>query len=494
MKISLKTTILIICIAITGVIGYQFYWLNNLYSDSKDKLDINIRSAMKSADLGELKMRIKILEDDPDKSGSISASAGFSGSGTAISNTQTSINETNSSNLSVHRQISYTDSTSLKDTAAAGGKESAPEIDVLFKDGGMMEKMLLKGFHQAIDNLVFPNVQHYDSLLTKELEDFGVNKIHYVDLIKFPGDSIISTSSQDSSLIREKGMIAFDYPFGSRDEYNYRLWIDNPNSAVLKQMAGILTASLLVLLLLGWLFYYLMHTIWRQKTLEEMKSDFINNMTHEFKTPLSVSYAAVDSLLVTDKANDKKHRDKYLNIAKDQINHLSGLVEQILSMSRNNRQRVEMVPEKIDLKEMSQSIARQQGLAAKKQIEFDIQTDPDELVVYFDRMHLANILNNLIGNSIKYSGESVKITIKSFYINGKDIQISVEDNGIGIDPEKQKNIFDKFYRVPTGNKHQVKGYGLGLFYVKETLERSGGSVYIKSKPGKGSVFTIYIPQ
>jgi signal transduction histidine kinase len=289
-------------------------------------------------------------------------------------------------------------------------------------------------------------------------------------------------------------MKRFDYVFGTKDEYMYSLWIEDPDSTVLKQMASILAASFVVLLLLGWLFYYLMHTIWKQKTLEEMKNDFINNMTHEFKTPLAVSYAAIDSLLVTEKINNKEYREKYLNIAKDRINHLSGLVEQILSMSKDSKRNIEMNPEKIELKEMVESIVRQQKLTVQKSVEFDIQIVPDNLTLNFDRMHLANILNNLIENSIKYSDESVKITLKLAYIEGKKVKISIEDNGIGIDSEKQKNVFDKFYRAPTGDRHNVKGYGLGLFYVKETLEQVGGTVSVKSKPGKGSVFTICIPQ
>lgn len=493
MKISLKTTILIICIAIVGVIAYQFYWLNNLYDTSKKELDINIRAAMKSADLGELQIRVKALEADPNKHGEISASAGVNESGMAISETKASVNKVDSSGLFVNSQVSYSDSTAMKDSTVSGGDQKTPELDILF-DQGMMEKMLLSGFHRAIDNMIFPDVQSYDSILNSELVGYGINKMHYVDFIKAVSDSIIHTSKTDSITAEKKSMIKFDYVFGNNHEYCYRLWIVNPESTVLKQMAGILTASFVVLLLLGWLFYYLMHTIWRQKTLEEMKNDFINNMTHEFKTPLSVSYAAVDSLLLTEKANNKEHRDRYLNIAKDQINHLSGLVEQILSMSRDSKRNIEMNPEKIRLKEMVESIVRQQKLTAKKQIEFDIQIDPEDLMVNFDRMHLANILNNLIENSVKYSNESVTVSVKSFYTNGKDVQISIEDNGIGIDSEKQKNIFDKFYRVPTGDKHNVKGYGLGLFYVKETLERVKGVICVKSKPGKGSVFTINIPQ
>ncbi len=492
MKISLKSTILIICFVIVGVIAYQFYWLNNLYHTSKEELDTNIVNSLKIADRGELQLRVKALEADSTRNGTIESAAGFQGEDMTVTKTETSVNMKDSLGQTESKYMSVNDTTNKKEEPSVKGSGEAPDISVF--EVGKLEVMMLKGFHQALDMMLLPNVQNYDSLLTKELLSYDITKRHYVDWIDTKTDSILGTSCLDSTLINRSGMVIFDHVFGSNDQYLYRLYIENPNSEVIRQMVGILMASMIVLLLLAFLFYYLMHTIWRQKTLEEMKDDFINNMTHEFKTPLSVSYAAVDALLITEKGGDKEQRDKYLNIAKDQIDHLTGLVEQILAMSRESKQNVDMNPEKIELKYMVESIIRQQSLAAKKRIEFDVCITPDDLIVVFDRMHLANVLNNLIENSIKYSGDMVKIRVEAESTPGKEVKISVIDNGIGVDAEKQKNLFDKFYRVPTGDKHNVKGYGLGLFYVKETMERAGARVSVKSKPGEGAAFTIQIPQ
>ncbi len=479
MKISLKLFIVIICTAIVGMLAYQFYWLHSLYNSTQRELDSNIKQAMTVADMNEVQVRLGILEKGSNRYSRIISSVGFSSDNKEIMTSLLMTKETKNERISTvysafYDTVRFEDSKILK--------------------GSILTSVVINGIHQNIDESIFPDVQRYDSLLSNELLSLGIENKFYVDLVKNSSDSLISSSLKNKPLTSLSDLKSYNYTFGAKNAYVYRLWIDNPSNMIVKQMAWIFAVSFFVLLLLACLFYLLMRTIWKQKTLEEMKNDFINNMTHELKTPLSVSYAAIDSLLVTEKANDKEHRDKYLTIAKDQISHLTGLAEQILSMSRDSKRNVELHPEEIKLKEMLESIIRQQALTAKKNIEFETQIDPDGMIIVFDRMHLANILNNLIENSIKYSNSSVHILIEAYFVNGKDIEISIKDNGIGIDSERQKHIFDKFYRVPTGDKYNVKGYGLGLFYVKEILGRVGGSIYVKSKFGKGSVFTIHLPQ
>ena len=466
MKFSFKQVIIFICISIAFVSTYQFYWLNNLYVSKKNELHINILNAMKTADINEMQMRITQLEENPDREGEITST---------VSGTE--------NNIEYKTLIIENDtiSTFLQDSLS----HSHDTDNNLFLDIELMAVMMMKGLHMGIDNVLSLNFAAYDSLLTVELLSFGINKKHYVELIDVETDSIIvSSSSYDIDVLKDT--YTYDYVFNMDDRNAYRLTIENPNSQVIKQMTGILIASGIILILLGWLFYYLINTIWRQKTLEEMKNDFINNMTHEFKTPLSVSYAAIDALLESRKSDDREHRNKYLNIAKERILHLSGLVEQILSMSRENK--IELYPEKIVLADMLESIVHQQKQTAAKPIEFEVSILPQDITIWFDRVHFANILNNIIENSIKYSFDSVKIKI-SAHIN-KNIVITIEDNGIGINSENIKHIFEKFYRVPTGNKHDVAGYGLGLFYVKETLEKQNCSISAKSDLGKGTVFQL----
>ena len=259
----------------------------------------------------------------------------------------------------------------------------------------------------------------------------------------------------------------------------------------MRQMAGILATSLIILLILGFAFGYLIHTLFRQKTLEEMKSDFTNNITHELKTPIAVAYAANDALLHFGQAEDREKRNKYLTICQEQLQQLSGLVEQILSMSMEQRKTFRLHPEELQLSEVIQPLLEQHRLKADKPVRFQVDVEPDDLTVLADRIHFGNILSNLLVNDIKYSQQEADITILGRK-QGDRAVISITDHGIGIAHERIKHLFDKFYRVPTGNLHPVKGYGLGLFYVKTLVEKHGGSITVKSEPGKGSTFTIYL--
>ncbi len=258
--------------------------------------------------------------------------------------------------------------------------------------------------------------------------------------------------------------------------------------AILRKMAGIIAASLILFFILAFSFWFLIHTMLKQKSLEEMKSDFTNNITHELKTPVAVAYAANDALLNFDAGNDPEKRREYLEISQGQLEKLEGMIEQILSMSMESRKSFELKRETIELEPLLQKLADQHTLSAGKTCDIKINVDSG-LVLDADRFHLSNIVSNLIDNAIKYSGDSVHIDITA-KATDEGVEIRVRDNGIGIAPEKQKHIFDKFYRVPTGNIHDVKGYGLGLYYAKTMVEKHGGTIEVSSTPGKGSEFIL----
>ena len=264
------------------------------------------------------------------------------------------------------------------------------------------------------------------------------------------------------------------------------------NKLVLRQMSGILATSFVILIILSFSFWFLIRTILRQKTLEEMKSDFTNNITHELKTPLAVAYAANDALLNFNLAEDKKQREKYLGICQEQLQRLGGLVEQILSMSMEHRKTFRLHPENFHLYHLFPTLIEQHKLKAGKPVEITLDIEPEDLTITADRTHFSNILSNLIDNAIKYSPKKAEIAIHCRKTETGQVEISVSDHGTGIPADKQPLVFDKFYRVPTGNVHNTKGYGLGLFYVKTMVEKHNGNVTVKSEPGKGSTFTIRI--
>lgn len=249
-------------------------------------------------------------------------------------------------------------------------------------------------------------------------------------------------------------------------------------------MGGVITTSALIALVLTFGFWYLLHVIARQRTIEEMKDDFVNNMTHELKTPIAIAYAANDSLLQFPDPQDEERTKKYLTAALDQLSKLSGLVESILAMSMERRKHLTMAKEKIRLRDFLANIIEQQKLKADKPCDIILECQGDA-TVEADPSHFSNVIGNLIDNSIKYSGESVSIIIKAD-ANG----MYVADNGIGIPDKSLPEIWSKFYRVPHGNRSDVRGYGIGLFYVKSIIDKHGWSIGVESKSGKGSKFTI----
>ncbi len=249
-------------------------------------------------------------------------------------------------------------------------------------------------------------------------------------------------------------------------------------------MGGVITTSALIALVLTFGFWYLLHVIARQRTIEEMKDDFVNNMTHELKTPIAIAYAANDSLLQFPDPKDEERTKKYLTAALDQLSKLSGLVENILAMSMERRKHLTMAKEKIRLRDFLANIIEQQKLKADKPCDIILECQGDA-TVEADPSHFSNVIGNLIDNSIKYSGESVSIIIKAD-ANG----VSIADNGIGIPEKSLPYIWSKFYRVPHGYRTDVRGYGIGLFYVKSIIDKHGWNISVVSRQGKGSTFTI----
>lgn len=267
-------------------------------------------------------------------------------------------------------------------------------------------------------------------------------------------------------------------------DITYYAYISPLTNNILREMGGIIITSALIALVLTFGFWYLLHVIARQRTIEEMKDDFNNNMTHELKTPIAIAYAANDSLLQVPDPKDEERTKKYLTAALDQLSKLSGLVESILAMSMERRKNLTMAKEKLDVKEFLINVIEQQKLKADKPCEIVLECQEDA-TVEADPTHFSNVIGNLIDNSIKYSGDSVYIIIKA-----DDKEVSIADNGIGIPEKSLPDIWSKFYRVPHGNRSDVRGYGIGLFYVKSIIDKHGWSIGVESKPGKGSKFTI----
>ncbi len=247
------------------------------------------------------------------------------------------------------------------------------------------------------------------------------------------------------------------------------------------------------MIILVFSFYYTISTIFRQKKLSEIKNDFISNMTHEFKTPISTISLACEVL--NDKAIEKspERTSNYVKMISDENKRLSLLVENILQTAILDKGEFKLKIQSTDIHTLiEQTIANIKIQVENKEGEITTELNAELPVINADRVHITNIIFNLIDNAIKYSNQNPVINIAT-RSNKHGIFISIKDNGIGISKENQHRIFDTMFRVHTGNVHNVKGFGLGLSYVKAVVEKHGGSIKVESELNKGSTFIVYLP-
>lgn len=337
-------------------------------------------------------------------------------------------------------------------------------------------------FHAIIDPYVPADVATMDSVLTKRLND----RFIYPDFVSSEVvDSIgnIVVANTNTHNIRHD---EFSYCCNPDSGLSYRIYMTPLTRHIVTEMSGVIVTVFLLMVAFSMAFWYLFRTVSRLRTIEEMKDDFVSNMTHELKTPIAIAYSANDALLNYDADHDPSKNRKYLTIANKQLKRLGGLVETILAMSMERRKAMKLRSEEIQLRPLVEDIAAAQRMREDKEIAINVAID-DGVFVNADKMHLANILNNLIDNAIKYSNDRVEISIK-----GADTWITVSDNGIGIPSKSIPYLFNKFYRVPHGNRQDVRGYGIGLYYVKSILDKMNWEISVKSSEGKGSAFTIKI--
>ena len=478
MKLPSRHIIILLIVSLTALFGYQVYWLSGLYKSRYQSDESLINVSLQMADFAEIMERVKTLRSEGDLHGSVTIAQGWSNAGkqTKVRTDSVVVNNDGTRTIKV---------TTIK-TEKSEDSISASASSYAVSSPGEMSSAYQIGLHQGIDNISKPNPAVLDSILIERLASYEVNAPHRL-LMLSGADTLAFVSPQGytpSSRAKD-----FDLSYGEEGEGKiYRLTMEPLTLVILRKMAGVIAASLALFLILAFSFWFLIHTMLKQKSLEEMKSDFTNNITHELKTPVAVAYAANDALLNFDAGNDPEKRREYLEISQGQLEKLEGMIEQILSMSMESRKTFELKRETIELEPLLQKLAGQHILSAGKPCDIKVNVDSG-LVLDADRFHLSNIVSNLIDNAIKYSGESVHIDITA-KATDEGVEMHVRDNGIGIAPEKQKHIFDKFYRVPTGNIHDVKGYGLGLYYAKTMVEKHGGTIEVSSTPGKGSEFIL----
>ena len=460
---TISTTFIVV---IAVIFGCNVYYLVSLYNSIRSNVERDVMTALADADIDDLMYRagraqalasnVQMQEDIEEYNAPRKAEA-------------STYKDENGQLISVRTEA---DGTVIEERAMLSENSSY---------SNQMVDAMSRQFHAIMDKYIPYDMEVMDSVLYNQLS----NRFIYPDFLCVEvvnsNDSVICGNPKFNG---ESGLDSFSFNINPDEGIYYKAYMTPLTRHILSQMFGIIITVFLLMIAFSLAFWYLFRTVSRLRTIEEMKDDFVSNMTHELKTPIAIAYSANDALLNYDTSNDPDKKTKYLTIANKQLKRLGELVENILAMSMERRKTMKLRPEDIQLREITEEIAAAQRMRGDKDITINVNV-ADNIVVEADKTHLANVLNNLIDNAIKYSDDCVEISI-----SGDNNEVSVRDNGIGIPSKSIPYLFNKFYRVPHGNRQDVRGYGIGLYYVKSILDKMGWDIEAKSTEGEGSVFTI----
>lgn len=279
---------------------------------------------------------------------------------------------------------------------------------------------------------------------------------------------------------------------GYSDKYFLRFELLNRFQYITGKLSPQIGLSLLLIALTSFTFVLLYRNLMKQRRLTQFKNELISNITHELKTPIATVSVAIEALKSFHAMDDPRRTEEYLDISNSELQRLSLLVDKVLRLSMFEKHQVELKMERFDLKQLVEEVIgsmRLQFEKVKARVQLHTDGDPN---IEADRLHITSVIFNLLDNALKYGKADLEITV-SIKRNDEGLQLMVTDNGIGIPAAYRKKVFDKFFRVPSGDTHNVKGYGLGLSYVAYVVERHRGKIEVISEPGQGSSFIIQLP-
>ncbi len=385
--------------------------------------------------------------------------------------------------------------------------ESGPEKDntvqkvkQYFADGNDNKEEVFKDLYQEYREVNVPlnkrvHPQTLDSMLRAELRNLSIFSEYDYKVTSAKRDSVIFIRASNRSeflpansyetplfpkdMIRDSGMLTITFP--------------EKNNIILSNLTAMMGLSGGLLLVLIFSFGYTIHSILMQKKISEMKTDFINNMTHEFKTPVATIMIASEALKDSELTLDKRSIDRLANIIYDENVRLGSHIERVLNIAKIEKGDLKLEHKEVEMNDLLAAIVDSMSLQLQKRnasIELDLSAN--RAIVMGDELHLSNVIFNLLDNANKYSPLNPQIKISTFS-SGKNMIIRVADQGIGMSKDQLSKIFDQFYRIPTGNLHDVKGFGLGLSYVNNIVKRMSGTIKVKSEKDVGSEFEISLP-
>jgi len=512
-KRAIWLIILLMGFSLIGLLSFQFYWIKRSIDQKEAELETDVQKALANLEESMQASEALVFVTSGKDEFLIDSLKDGKNSFEYVANFRVQENE-DSVIKDIERTFKYHSGGHFE-----GGMmivdDNVSTVDVIhLTDSNQSRIKLVQRFNEkkfelseAIDQLAFEfafkessfteriKALSFDSLLNKALEKEGLADIRYAyRLTDQSSDSIVidkmSVKTIPNDLHFEKELLSD----GVRNKGGMlEFSVDNKFSYLLSSILPILSVASLLTLLLLYTFFFTLKKIYRQKKLSTMKSDFINNMTHEFKTPIATISLAIDSIFHPEVIKKEDELKKYGSIIKKENERMHQQVERLLQTAMFENGKLDFKQERVSTNQLIKEVVDIYQLrgsnSADFQIALDLHASNDMVVV--DGMHFFNAIRNILDNAIKFSKEKVEVLIKTHNRNS-ELVIQISDKGIGMSSNTQKQIYESFYRFTEGDLHPTKGFGLGLSYVKKVIDQFNASIEVQSKEGVGSTFIISI--
>lgn len=490
MKASFKYIILLVILSLSGIFVYQLFWISGQYRLLEQRNKEAVEQAIRNADHIELFGRADRLGDLAGKRRETLSQTGEQGE-TALTTRFVDKDQPQASVRIIERDASLPLKHAIKEDVKKILENGTVRVGNNYSSLSELGLQMQQSLHAVIDTIMPVRLAVFDSLLTVKLKEKSLDLRHLTEIRSQADSSVVASSIPPEADLSQYELYTWQYV--TFQPKAYYVYVEPTRWTTLAGMTGILLSSFLILLILIVSFTYMIRFLLYQKTVEQLKDDFTHNVTHELKTPIAISYAAIESIINYNLLDNRAKADKYLHICHEELDRLGTMVEQILSLSLEKQRDIRLVIGRLSLNELVGKIIEQQKLKSARSFRIRVDFRPEAIWLKADRIHLYSIISNLIDNAVKYADKEPEIELLAELSAGK-VQIRISDNGPGIPLEYQRYIFDKFYRLPQSRRSTVKGYGIGLFYVKTMVAKHGGTITVESSPGKGTSFLITLPQ
>ena len=495
-------------IPILVIAGFQFFWLKENYAKEKRNLELRshviFRETVRKLQAKKLnldrvfndstgKVRVEIRNDDPMEPGHPSELANILNDVTVRVNDSLRdkmVELEKRPNILIRRTGVKNDS-AVRIRPAKGNMVIS--MSETFSKDSLPGNLQRQGPPTDIVRFLFNVDSLQDSLTTKEIDSactiaLRKEKIDVPITVSRIADNFRPERyPPDDQRMLNKVTIGFAHPV------TYEMNLGNSFGYVLKKLVSPILFSIFIVGLTVFAFLLLYRNLQRQRKLTEIKNEFISNITHELKTPIATVGVAIEALRNFNAINDPQRTKEYLDISQNELQRLSLLVDKVLKLSMFEKKEIELKYEPLDLKDIVNEVVSSMKLQIEKHhanVSINVEGNT---CMQGDRLHLLSVVFNLLDNALKYGNGNIAVRFDLKEKEGR-VELSVADNGVGISPEFKEKIFEKFFRVPIGNTHNTKGYGLGLSYAAHVIKKHNGRIEVESQPDLGSKFIITLPK